>query len=156
MKTITCIAVVVASCATACFAHASQRPEIISVSQTANPLFEARDDKEAMDEAIRFYLEINPPEIISATVCQAIENNLPPSLPESAREKALKHIRENVTADIMKRMISDGLKRNFTVEEVGILSKYDELQFSDELKRKNEAFKFEISSKIRMLLAATI
>jgi|GEM_PF-4836542 len=156
MRTITCIVLVIASCAAACVTHARQCPDIILVSQTANPLFEVQDDKVAMDDAIQLYLEKNPPEIISETVCQAIEKNLPPSLPESAREKALKHIRENVTADIMKRMISDGLKRNFTVEEIGILSKHDELGFSDELKRKNEAFKFEISSKIRMLLAATI
>lgn len=135
--------------------HASQ-PRIELVTQKGDTLFEVNDERKAMDEAIRSYLDKNPPEVLSASICSTVEKQLPASLPESDREKALRHVRTNVTPDILKRMISAGLKRNFTVDEIGVLSQYDESQLSDELKRKIDEFRFEVSSEIRLLLAVTI
>ena len=73
----------------------------------------------------------------------------------AAREKALSHLKENITPDILTRMISAGLKRNFTADEIEVLSTYDESQLSDDLKKKNETFKFQVSSEIGLLLAAS-
>ncbi len=154
MRMITSVLAVVMSVTVAGVLHASQ-PRIVMVSQSGDALFDANDEKKAMDEAVRSYLQTNPPEQISASICSAIEKTFPPSLPESAREKALRHIRDNITPDILKRMISAGLKRNFTVDEISVLARYDESQLSDDLRTKNDFFKHEITSEIRLLLAAT-
>lgn len=135
--------------------HASQ-PGIELVTQKGDALFDVNDERKALDEAVRSYLDRNPPEVLSASICSTVEKQLPASLPESDREKALSHVRMNVTPDILKRMISAGLRRNFTVEEIYVLSQYDESQLSDELKRKMDDFRFQVSSEIRLLLAATI
>lgn len=153
MKLITCVLTSVMFVAGAGLTHASQ-PRIVLITQN-NVLFSANDEKKAMDEAIQSYLDKNPPEVISVSLYSAIEKQLPPSLPESAREKALRHVRMNITPDILKKMISAGLKRNFTVEEISVLASYDESQLSDDLRKKNDAFKYEVSSEIRLLLAAT-
>jgi len=52
-------------------------------------------------------------------------------------------------------MISAGLRRNFTVEEIHVLAQYDESQLSDDLKKKSEYFRLEVSDEIGLLLAAT-
>ena len=84
-----------------------------------------------------------------------VEKSQPASIPAAARQKVLSLLKENITPDILARMISAGLKRNFTVDEIEVLSKYDESQLSDELRKKNEFFKFEVSRVIGLLLAAS-
>jgi hypothetical protein len=135
--------------------HASQ-PGIELVTQRGSALFDVHEDAKALDEAIRSYLDKNPPEVLSASICSTVEKQLPATLPESDREKALRHVRANVTPEILKRMISAGLRRNFTVDEICVLSQYDESQLSDELQRKMDDFKYQVVSEIRLLLAATI
>lgn len=137
-----------------CVSHASgQKSE--SVTSGARYLSQTSEEKNAMNEAIRFYLEKNPPEIISKTIYAAVEKAQPASVPVAAREKALSLLKENITPDILTRMISAGLKRNFTADEIEVLSTYDESQLSDDLKKKNETFKFQVSSEIGLLLAAS-
>ncbi|ABK99824.1 hypothetical protein [Pelobacter propionicus] len=157
MKKSACLVVIGLSLAAAGggIAHASQ-PRVVLVTQGGGSLLERDDDRRALDEAISSYLGRNPPELMSASVYSAIEKQLPASLAESDREKALNRIRVNLTPDIMKRMITAGLKRNFTVDEISVLARYDESQLSDELRKKNSDFMIEVSSQIRMLLAATI
>jgi len=113
------------------------------------------DEKMAIDEAIQLYLAKNPPEALSAFIYSSVEKAMPASISETNRNKALSHIKENVTPDILKRMISAGLRRNFTVEEIHVLAQYDESQLSDDLKKKSEYFRLEVSDEIGLLLAAT-
>ncbi|NVN90352.1 MAG: hypothetical protein HXX11_07070 [Desulfuromonadales bacterium] len=134
--------------------HASgQKSE--SLTPGAKYLSQASAEKNAMNEAIKVYLERNPPEVISKSIYATVEKAQPASVPAYAREKVLSLLKENITPEIMAKMISAGLKRNFTVAEIEVLSKYDESQLSDDLKKKNEIFKFQVSSEIGLLLAAS-
>jgi len=113
------------------------------------------DQKKEMDQAVNMYLDKNPPERILSYVYSTVEKALPLSIPETIRQKAINHLRTNITADIMKKMISAGLRRNFSADEICALLQYDESQLSDELKKKNDSFRLEISGEIGLLLAAT-
>ena len=67
----------------------------------------------------------------------------------------ISHVKSNITPDIVTKMVTAGLRRNFTADEINVLSRYDESQLSDELRAKNDSFKREISGEIGLLLAAT-
>lgn len=137
-----------------CVTHASgQKNE--SVTPGAKYLSHKGGEKQALNEAIRNYLDKHPPEAISQSIYATVEKSQPASIPAAARQKVLSLLKENITPDILARMISAGLKRNFTVDEIEVLSKYDESQLSDELRKKNEFFKFEVSRVIGLLLAAS-
>ncbi len=136
-------------------AQASQ-PRVVLVTQSGGSLLTRDDNRRALNEAIGSYLDRNPPEQMSASLCLAIEKQLPASLDGRDRETALRRIKASLTPDIMKRMISSGLKRNFTIDEITVLARYDDSQLSDELKRKNSEFMMEVSNQIRLLLAAGI
>ena len=125
-----------------------------AVPQNAHYTLLTDDEKKEMDEAVKMYLDKNPPEIILSLVYSTVEKALPPSIPEAVRQKAINHVRTNITADIMKKMISAGLRRNFNIDEICVLLRYDESQLSDDLKKKNDSFKLEISAEIGLLLAA--
>lgn len=112
------------------------------------------DEKRDMDQAIRMYLDSNPPETILSYIYSTVEKALPTSIPEADRKKSLDNFKSNITPDIMKKMIVAGLRRNFTVDEISVLSRYDDSQLSDELRARNNNFRREISSEIRLLLAA--
>lgn len=156
MKKIAFVAAVVMSVVAGVAISHARQPGIVLVTQRGDTLFDVNDERKMLDEAIKSYLDKNPPEMLSASICSTVEKQLPATLPESDREKALRHVRTNVTPDILKKMVSAGLKRNFSVDEICVLSQYDETQLSDELKRKMDDFRCQVASEIRLLLAATI
>jgi hypothetical protein len=156
MKKSACLVVVAISLAVAGGVARASQPGVVLVTQMGDSLLGADGEQRALDEAIRGYLRKNPPEMLSAAICSAVEKQLPASLPETDREKALRHVRTNLTPDILKRMISAGLRRNFTVDEICVLAQYDESQLSDDMRRKDVGFRTELSREIRLLLAATI
>jgi len=137
-----------------CISHASDQKSVFS-SQEVKDRIGAIEEKIEMNDAIKLYLVKNPPEEISKLMCIAIEKAQPASLPETARERIIGNFRKNVTPEVLKKMISAGLKRNFSAEEVFVISKYDDTQLSDNLRKKNNHFRLEVSSEIRLLLAAT-
>jgi len=51
-------------------------------------------------------------------------------------------------------MISAGLKRNFTASEINELAKNDDTELSEDLKQKLDRFRYEVSSEIKLLIAA--
>jgi hypothetical protein len=155
MKWNTRSAVVVLSLlAFSCIVHANDQKGVL-VSQGVKYLSQANGDKKAINEAIQMYLAKNPPDVLSELMYSTVEKAQPASIPEAERKNALSHIKKNITPEILTKMISAGLKRNFTAEEINVLSKYDESQLSEDLKKKNNVFKFEVSSEIGLLLAAT-
>lgn len=147
--------VILTSIMALCFVtHASEQKSMFS-TQTEKNHSDANKDKIDMNDAIKIYLNKNPPDALSKSLCSAIEKAQPASIPEVDREKALSHFKKNVTPEILTKMISAGLKRNFTAEEIYVISKYDESQLSENLKKKNNLFRYEVSSQIGLLLAAT-
>jgi hypothetical protein len=88
-------------------------------------------------------------------MCSVVEKAQPASIPEADREKAISHFKENVTPDVLTKMISAGLRRNFSAVEIYEISKFDDSQLSEDLKKKNDHFRYEVSSQIGLLLAAT-
>lgn len=137
-----------------CVAHADEEKNGL-VNQGVAYLSQVSDTKKVINEAIKMYLEKNPPEEISKILYSTAEKAQPLSIPEAERKKTLGRLKENITPEILTKMISSGLKRNFTADEICVLSKYDESQLSDDLKKKNDNFRFEVSSAIRLLIAAT-
>lgn len=126
----------------------------VAVLQDVHYTLLTDDEKKEVDQAVEMYLDKNPPETILSFVYSTVEKALPPSIPEAARQKEINRVRTNITLDVMKKMISAGLRRNFNVDEICVLSRYDESQLSDELKKKNDSFRLEISAEIGLLLAA--
>jgi hypothetical protein len=117
--------------------------------------FGVNEEKIELNDAIKIYLEKNPPEELSKLMFSTIEKAQPTTIPEVDREKILNHFKENVTPEVLTKMISSGLKRNFTAEEIYVISKYDDSQLSEDLKKKNDLFRYEVSCEIGLLLAAT-
>lgn len=155
MKKVTCCAVVVLLMAIFVRPMHANAWKNVAVFKAVHYTLLTDDQKKEMDQAVKMYLDKNPPETILSYVYSTVEKALPLSIPDAVRQKALNHVRTNITADIMKKMISAGLRRNFNVEEICMLSQYDESQLSDELKKKNTSFRLEISGEIGLLLAAT-
>ncbi len=153
MKTITSSIVMLLSLLSFANIACANTQESTFAVQNVNSLLQ--DEKMAIDDAIASYLAKNSPEALSAFIYSSVEKSLPASISETNRNKALSHVKENVTPDILKRMLSAGLRRYFTVEEIYVLARYDESQLSDDLKKKNEYFRLEVSDEIGLLLAAT-
>ena len=84
----------------------------------------------------------------------AIEKAQTASVPDAGRDKVINHIKENVTPEIISKMISAGLKRNFTIPEIIELAKNDDSELSKDLKQKIDIFRYEVSSEIKLLIAA--
>jgi len=137
----------------ACITHASGQESVFGL-HAENGHSQINDGPKELNEAINTYLGINRPVVISEFIYSKIEKEFPISIPEADREKALSKIKSNVTPEVLKKMISAGLKRNFTAEEINVLAKVDDSQLSEALKKKNETFRFEVASEIRLLLAA--
>jgi len=137
-----------------CISHASDRTSVFGPHGEKN-LFGINDDKIEMNDAIKMYLQKNPPEELMKLMCLMIEKSQPVAIPEVDRERVLNHFKKNITSEILTKMISAGLNRNFTTEEIIVLAKYDDSQLSDNLKKKNDFFRQEVSSEIGLLLAAT-
>ena len=137
-----------------CISHASDQKSVFG-SQGEKNHFGLNEEKIELNVAIKIYLEKNPPEEISKLMCSTIEKSQPATIPVVDREKILNHFKKNVTPEVLTKMISSGLKRNFTAEEIYVLSKYDDSQLSEDLKKKNDLFRYEVSSEIGLLLAAT-
>ena len=136
-----------------CVTHANDQKSVLS-TQRENDHSQVNEGPKALNEAIKIYLEKNPPKAISELVYSKIEKTQPASIPEADREKMLSKIKTNVTPEVLTKMISASLKRNFTAEEINILTNYNDSQLSDVLKKKNEHFRFEVSSEIGLLIAA--
>jgi len=154
MKRVTCCAVGVLLMVIFVHPMHAHAWENAAVLQNVHYTLLTDDEKKEMDQAVKMYLDKNPPETILSFVYSTVEKTLPLSIPEAVRQKAINHVRTNITADIMKKMISAGLRRNFNVDEIYVLSEYDESQLSDDLKKKNNSFRLEISAEIGLLLAA--
>jgi len=152
MKTISFIVMLLSLLSFSNIACANTQESTFAVQNVSSLL---QDEKMAIDDAIASYLAKNSPEALSAFIYSSVEKSLPASISEANRNKALNHVKENVTPDILKRMLSAGLRRHFTVEEIYVLAQYDESQLSDDLKKKNEYFRLEVSDEIGLLLAAT-
>ena len=137
-----------------CISHASDQKSVFG-SQGEKNHFGVNEAKIEMNDAIKIYFEKNPPETLSKLMCSEVEKAQPAAIPEADREKAISHFKENVTPEILTKMISAGLRRNFSAEEIYEISKYDDSQLSEDLKKKNDHFRYEVSSQIGLLLAAT-
>ena len=137
-----------------CITHASDQKSVYGSDGEKNH-FGLNEDKIEMNDAIKLYLTKNSPEALSILMCSEVEKAQPASIPVVDREKAISHFKKYVTPEILTKMISAGLKRNFTAEEIYVISKYDDTQLSENLKKKNDYFRYEVSNEIGLLLAAT-
>ena len=134
--------------------HASEQENVFD-TQGEKKFSQVKEENKAMNEAIKIYLDKNPPQVIAEFMYSTIEKAQPASIPEADRKKALSDIKKNVTPEILTKMISSGLKRNFTASEINVLAKNADSELSEDLKKKNDFFRYEVSSVIGLLLAAT-
>lgn len=115
-----------------CISQASDQKSVFGFQGEKNN-FGLNEEKIELNVAIKIYLEKNPPEELSKLMCTTIEKAQPATIPEVDRKIFLNHFKKNVTPEVLTKMISSGLKRNFTAEEIYVLSKYDDSQLSENL-----------------------